>query len=984
MAIKIKLKNSVTQDAVPTGTHLPEVGELAVNANINSIGGYMRASDNSIVKIFGPGSVSTPAASTTVSGIAELATSAETTTGTDTARVCTPAGVKAVTDAERTTSNSTYLALSGGTLAGVLQATAGSNSAASIHFGDTDSGLFGGTNTVSLTAGGTTRLTADTGVSVVGTLAVTGAITSTSDLTIPDKIIHAGDSNTSIRFPAADTVSIETAGSEVLQVDSSGRLLIGMSSAIDIANNSFSHLQMAWTDKSASMGISRFSANTSPPSFNFGKARGGTVGTMTIVQQDDDLGEINFCGADGADLGNVSARIRVAVDDAPAVDDIPGRIEFYTFKASTNTLSEALRITNDGIVRVPDNGKFTAGGSNDLSIFHDADSSYIEHTTSGTDLVIDAKSPGDDLILRAADDVNIRVQGNEDAIKCIGGGAVTIYNGNSPKFATSSTGVTVTGALTTTDKIHCNSSNSGKYLRVYAASGTGRWDIYGNGANLRFSDNDSAGHIHFDTNVGIGIVPSAWATNGDFKALQVGTGFAAFGRGSGDEDRGGIAVNYYHDGTNEKYIANGHANRIYMNDGNIDFQYAASASAGNNLSFTSGIRMLADGKVGIGTTSPTRNLDVTASNGVGIAHFTNTASSFSNGCYTVMVDSSAHTSNMTLGGAFAVDVNSGRAMTINGLGNCGMGTASPDQKLHIYESATDGQCYLHLQNNRSRNCGVQFETTQGSWYVGQGIGSDTDTFMIYDDQARFSVNSNGSIAAGTVGGTYSLELENKIGGADVIMSMVNSTANEDCGIRITGTHTGVGTRTSKIGHTIVTSGTGLQVHSPDNIVLYTGSTATERLRIDDNGIKFRGDTGVDNALNDYEYGVFTPNITNGLAGTPTYLTRSGHYVKIGNKVHLDFYIRIDDADANGAHYYVGDFPFNLKGVNYVRGGGTSTYFSLNCGAGGDVTKVVAFYGKADNNAAELYQGNISVKGTNGVANDGLYVIGFFEYITDEY
>ena len=110
MAIKIKLKNSVTQNAVPTGTHLPEVGELAVNANINSIGGYMRASDNSIVKIFGPGSVSTPAASTTVSGIAELATSAETTTGTDTARVTTPAGVKAVTDAERTSSISTYLA----------------------------------------------------------------------------------------------------------------------------------------------------------------------------------------------------------------------------------------------------------------------------------------------------------------------------------------------------------------------------------------------------------------------------------------------------------------------------------------------------------------------------------------------------------------------------------------------------------------------------------------------------------------------------------------------------------------------------------------------------------------------------------------------------------------------------------------------------------------------------------------------------------
>ena len=72
--MQIKLKNSVTQDSTPSASDLPEVGELAVNGNINSIGGFMRASDNSIVKIFGPGSVTTPTATTTVSGISELAT----------------------------------------------------------------------------------------------------------------------------------------------------------------------------------------------------------------------------------------------------------------------------------------------------------------------------------------------------------------------------------------------------------------------------------------------------------------------------------------------------------------------------------------------------------------------------------------------------------------------------------------------------------------------------------------------------------------------------------------------------------------------------------------------------------------------------------------------------------------------------------------------------------------------------------------------
>ena len=97
MAIQIKLKNSVVQDSTPSTSDLPAVGEIALNANINSIGGFMRASDNSIVKIFGPGSLSTPTATTTVSGISELATNTETTAGSATNRVVTPAGLNAVT-----------------------------------------------------------------------------------------------------------------------------------------------------------------------------------------------------------------------------------------------------------------------------------------------------------------------------------------------------------------------------------------------------------------------------------------------------------------------------------------------------------------------------------------------------------------------------------------------------------------------------------------------------------------------------------------------------------------------------------------------------------------------------------------------------------------------------------------------------------------------------------------------------------------------
>ncbi len=46
-----------------------------------------------------------------------------------------------------------------------------------------------------------------------------------SDVSIADKIIHTGDTNTAIRFPSADTVTIETAGVERLRVNSTGEVI---------------------------------------------------------------------------------------------------------------------------------------------------------------------------------------------------------------------------------------------------------------------------------------------------------------------------------------------------------------------------------------------------------------------------------------------------------------------------------------------------------------------------------------------------------------------------------------------------------------------------------------------------------------------------------------------------------------------------------------------------------------------------------------
>ena len=87
--------------------------------------------------------------------------------------------------------------------------------------------------------GGTIRANGDTtlagvvtATSFVGNLTgdVTGTASNasgaTGDFSIADKIIHTGDTNTALRFPAADTITAETGGSERLRITSGGKVCI--------------------------------------------------------------------------------------------------------------------------------------------------------------------------------------------------------------------------------------------------------------------------------------------------------------------------------------------------------------------------------------------------------------------------------------------------------------------------------------------------------------------------------------------------------------------------------------------------------------------------------------------------------------------------------------------------------------------------------------------------------------------------------------
>ena len=77
--------------------------------------------------------------------------------------------------------------------------------------------------------------TFDNTVSIGGTLTyedvtnvdAIGIITARTDINLGDSIIHVGDTNTKIRFPAADTISAETGGTERLRIQADGDVSFG-------------------------------------------------------------------------------------------------------------------------------------------------------------------------------------------------------------------------------------------------------------------------------------------------------------------------------------------------------------------------------------------------------------------------------------------------------------------------------------------------------------------------------------------------------------------------------------------------------------------------------------------------------------------------------------------------------------------------------------------------------------------------------------
>ena len=183
--------------------------------------------------------------------------------------------------------------------------------------------------------------------------------TFSSDVDIADKIVHTGDTNTAIRFPAGDTFSIETGATEALRVDSSQRLVVGADASVQVAG-SHPFVQHHGNKTTTNLAVAGYANNSGGSILALGASRSTTVGTPgTVVSNNDILGDIRFAGDDGTDINSIAAAIRGEVDGAPGSNDMPGRLVFATTADGAASATERARIDSSG--------RFYVGGTTNVA-----------------------------------------------------------------------------------------------------------------------------------------------------------------------------------------------------------------------------------------------------------------------------------------------------------------------------------------------------------------------------------------------------------------------------------------------------------------------------------------------------------------------------------------------------------------------------------------------------------------------------------------
>lgn len=419
-----------------------------------------------------------------------------------------------------------------------------------------------------------------------------------------------------------------------------------------------------------------------------------------------------------------------------------------------------------------------------------------------------------------------------------------------------------------------------------------------------------------------------------------------------DNASGGGGIDFYN---NTQQVAN-----INAGSGTLTFSAdptngAASSYISLETDGTERMRIDSSGNVGIGRTPTSDKLEI---DGSGIK-LTDTPS----GSGLKMYNSSSHLvrivrDNNDLVFGASGDSNGTERMRIDSSGKVGIGTSSPTRELSL-EKSTD-HAIMSITSGTSNVAGVVFGDTADD-DRGYVIYNNSGEYLYFGTNAseRMRIDSSGNLLVGQTSANsnatgigalpYGSLYSCRDGGAPFLVN--RKTSDGDIAL-FQKNGTTVGSIGSENGAdlTIGNGDTGLRFSaSGDSVRPFNMSTVANRdnaVNLGDSSTRFKdlylsggvylGGTGNANKLDDYEEGTFTPYWSGtGAAGSYTYTTQYGRYVKVGSLVHVQIRLQLSAITTHSTGLVVVDglpFTFGQSGV----GGGTIISNNMNFpGAAGD-------------------------------------------------